>query len=77
MCKGCYNTDAAIEQADWDSSKVREKLRRDIDAHVTSVRTTKLSELTSLYEVWCKCNKPFSCTRRINSFSIVNLSFLF
>ncbi|XP_077212329.1 protein ROOT HAIR DEFECTIVE 3-like [Tasmannia lanceolata] len=42
--------DAAIKQANWDSSKVREKLRRDIDAHVASVRAAKLSELNSLYE---------------------------
>lgn len=40
-----------IDQANWDSSKVREKLSRDIEAHVDSVRTTKLSELTSTYEV--------------------------
>lgn len=40
-----------IEQANWDSSKVREKLSRDIDAHIESVRTAKLSELTSTYEV--------------------------
>ncbi|MED6123013.1 Cell wall protein rhd3 [Stylosanthes scabra] len=42
--------DVVIELADWDTSKVREKLRRDIDAHVASVRAEKLSELTSLYE---------------------------
>ncbi|WJZ94374.1 hypothetical protein VitviT2T_013242 [Vitis vinifera] len=42
--------DAVIEQANWDTSKVRDKLRRDIDAHVAAVRATKLSELTALYE---------------------------
>ncbi|XAR49943.1 hypothetical protein NMG60_11004129 [Bertholletia excelsa] len=42
--------DAIIQQANWDSSKVREKLRRDIDAHVAAVRAAKLSELTTLYE---------------------------
>ncbi|KAL7140299.1 hypothetical protein ABFS83_09G111900 [Erythranthe nasuta] len=41
---------ADIDQANWDSSKVREKLRRDIDAHITAVRGANLSELTSLYE---------------------------
>ncbi|XP_009389470.2 protein ROOT HAIR DEFECTIVE 3 [Musa acuminata AAA Group] len=46
--KGCEG--AAIEQARWDPSKVREKLRRDIDVYVTSVRAAKLSELTTLYE---------------------------
>lgn len=44
-------TDAAIEQANWDPFKARDKLRRDIDAHVASVRTAKLSELNALYEV--------------------------
>ncbi|KAK6911892.1 Sey1/RHD3-like, three-helix bundle domain [Dillenia turbinata] len=42
--------DAHIEQANWDASKVREKLRRDIDAHVASVRAAKLSEITTHYE---------------------------
>ncbi|CAL9079582.1 unnamed protein product [Musa textilis] len=46
--KGCE--DAAIEQARWDPLKVLEKLRRDIDVYVTSVRAAKLSELTTLYE---------------------------
>ncbi|KAL9861991.1 Protein ROOT HAIR DEFECTIVE 3 1 [Arabidopsis thaliana] len=41
---------AIIEQANWDTSKVRDKLVRDIEAHISSVRTSKLSELTSLYE---------------------------
>uniref|UniRef100_A0A1D1Z3X6 Protein ROOT HAIR DEFECTIVE 3 homolog n=1 Tax=Anthurium amnicola TaxID=1678845 RepID=A0A1D1Z3X6_9ARAE len=45
---GC--ADAAIEQTKWEPSKVRDKFRRDIDAHVTSVCTAKLSELTTLYE---------------------------
>ncbi|BAT98399.1 protein ROOT HAIR DEFECTIVE 3 homolog 1-like isoform X1 [Vigna umbellata] len=42
--------DIVIEQANWDTSKVREKLLRDIDAHIAAVRATKISELTSLYE---------------------------
>ncbi|CAL5375945.1 unnamed protein product [Camellia sinensis] len=46
--EGC--ADAIIEQANWDSFKVREKLRRDIDAHVATVRAAKLSELATLYE---------------------------
>lgn len=45
-------TDAAIEQANWDPSKIRDKLQRDIDTHLASVRTAKLSELTALFEVW-------------------------
>ncbi|KAH0452618.1 hypothetical protein IEQ34_019917 [Dendrobium chrysotoxum] len=54
--EGCK--DADIEQATWDSSKVREKLRRDIDAYVASVRKAKLFELTSFYEE--KLNKALS-----------------
>lgn len=48
---------AIIEQANWDTSKVREKLVRDIEAHISSVRTSKLSELTSLYEVTERLNE--------------------
>ena len=44
------SADVVIELADWDTSKVREKLLRDIDAHVASVREAKISELTSSYE---------------------------
>ncbi|XP_022715165.1 protein ROOT HAIR DEFECTIVE 3-like [Durio zibethinus] len=50
--------DAVVEIANWDSSKVRDKLRRDIDAHVASVRAAKLSELTSTYEA--KLNNALS-----------------
>ncbi|XP_048331744.2 protein ROOT HAIR DEFECTIVE 3 [Ziziphus jujuba] len=50
--EGCE--DAVIQQANWDTSKVREKLRRDIDAHIASVRAAKLSELTALYEAKLK-----------------------
>lgn len=46
--KGCE--EAIIEQANWDTTKTREKLQRDIEAHISSVRTAKLSELTTLYE---------------------------
>lgn len=47
-----FLADAIVELANWDSSKARDKLHRDIDAHVASVRAAKLSELTSSYEVW-------------------------
>lgn len=50
---------AIIEQANWDTSKVRDKLVRDIEAHITSVRTSKLSELTSLYEVTERVKKAW------------------
>ncbi|XP_050145043.1 protein ROOT HAIR DEFECTIVE 3 homolog 2-like isoform X1 [Malus sylvestris] len=46
--KGC--ADAAIQQANWDALKAQEKLRRDIDAHASSVRSAKLAELNSNYE---------------------------
>ncbi|XP_061371102.1 protein ROOT HAIR DEFECTIVE 3 homolog 1-like [Gastrolobium bilobum] len=46
--EGC--ADVVIEIANWDTSKVREELQRDIDAHVASVRAAKISELTSSYE---------------------------
>ncbi|KAM0944076.1 putative P-loop containing nucleoside triphosphate hydrolase [Dioscorea sansibarensis] len=46
--QGC--ADVAVKQADWDTSKVREKLRRDIEAYATSVRTAKLEELKAEYE---------------------------
>ncbi|KAF6144559.1 hypothetical protein GIB67_006051 [Kingdonia uniflora] len=48
FAEGC--ADSAIKQAAWDPSKVRDKLKRDIDAHIDSVRAEKLSELTTLYE---------------------------
>ncbi|XP_058073929.1 protein ROOT HAIR DEFECTIVE 3-like [Magnolia sinica] len=46
--EGC--ADVSIEQANWEPSKVRDKLRRDIDAHVASVCAAKLSELNAQYE---------------------------
>ena len=49
--------DVAVKQADWDTSKVREKLRRDIEAYAASVRTAKLEELEAEYEVFHCC--PF------------------
>ncbi|KAM3289906.1 protein ROOT HAIR DEFECTIVE 3 isoform X2 [Capsicum chacoense] len=42
--------DAVIDQAKWDSSRVRDKLKRDIDAHITEARAAKLAEVTALYE---------------------------
>ncbi|KAL8217358.1 hypothetical protein R6Q57_020731 [Mikania cordata] len=43
--------DADVKHANWDSVKVRAKFSSDLDSHIAEVRTTKLSELTSLYEV--------------------------
>ncbi|XP_020105144.1 protein ROOT HAIR DEFECTIVE 3 homolog 2-like [Ananas comosus] len=42
--------DVAVRHADWDVSKVRSKLQRDVEAHVTSVRSAKLDELKAAYE---------------------------
>ncbi|KAK6150198.1 hypothetical protein DH2020_017723 [Rehmannia glutinosa] len=46
--RGCL--DAAIEQADWDASKVRDKLHRDIEAHASLIRSERLSEVIAEYE---------------------------
>lgn len=43
-------SDAIIDQAKWDSSRVKDKLRRDVDAHIAEVRSAKLAEVTTLYE---------------------------
>ncbi|KAE8696347.1 Protein ROOT HAIR DEFECTIVE 3-like protein 2 [Hibiscus syriacus] len=40
----------AIRRANWDASKVTEKLRRDIDAHKSPVCNAKLSESVARYE---------------------------
>lgn len=45
--------DVVIKQVDWDTSKAREKLRRDIEGHAVYVRNEKLSELSADFEV-CK-----------------------
>ncbi|XP_020100915.1 protein ROOT HAIR DEFECTIVE 3-like isoform X1 [Ananas comosus] len=42
--------DVTVEQADWDASKVRDKLRRDIDSYAASVRTAKLAKLKASSE---------------------------
>nr|XP_023884948.1 protein ROOT HAIR DEFECTIVE 3 homolog 2 isoform X1 [Quercus suber] len=42
--------EAAIRQANWDASEVRDKLCRDIDAHASSVCSAKLSEIITIYE---------------------------
>ncbi|EYU45854.1 hypothetical protein ABFS82_04G096500 [Erythranthe guttata] len=52
------SADVDIDQANWDSSRVRDKLRRDIDAHIEEVRAAKLSELTTMYET--KLNEALS-----------------
>lgn len=43
--------DAYVQIADWDANKVRDKLRRDIDAHAAALRSEKLTEISTEYEV--------------------------
>ncbi|KAH9611043.1 hypothetical protein KSS87_006919 [Heliosperma pusillum] len=54
--EGC--ADSVVEHADWDTSKMRSKLVRDLDEHIASVRDAKLGELTSRYEA--KLNEALS-----------------
>ncbi|XP_076958102.1 protein ROOT HAIR DEFECTIVE 3-like [Bidens hawaiensis] len=42
--------DAVIKQANWGPGKVRDKFSRELESHISEVRTSKLSELTALYE---------------------------
>ncbi|BAT87659.1 Protein ROOT HAIR DEFECTIVE 3-like protein [Vigna angularis] len=44
------SADAAVRHANWGASKVRDKLRHDIDSHASSVRAAKLSEITTNLE---------------------------
>ncbi|KMT05555.1 hypothetical protein BVRB_7g176770 [Beta vulgaris subsp. vulgaris] len=46
--EGC--SDIVIEQANWDMSKMKSKLIRDLDEYIGSVRAAKLTELTTSYE---------------------------
>lgn len=46
--QGC--SDAKVEQANWDLSKSREKLKREIDAYAASVCATLLSEIKNKSE---------------------------
>ncbi|KAK8961813.1 hypothetical protein KSP40_PGU011970 [Platanthera guangdongensis] len=39
-----------VKHADWDASLSREKLQLNIEAHATSIRSAKLSELMSYYK---------------------------
>ncbi|XP_074579536.1 protein ROOT HAIR DEFECTIVE 3-like [Curcuma longa] len=44
------SADVIISRAEWDASKVREKLYRDVTAHAHTLRNQKISELTKRYE---------------------------
>lgn len=52
-------SDAAVEQANWDATKVREKLHRDIEAHASHVRSERLSKLQAKFEVSILNHKNF------------------
>lgn len=43
-------TDVAIKQVDWNATKIREKLRRDIEVHANFLRCAKISELKTDFE---------------------------
>lgn len=60
--------DAAIRHANWDASKVREKLRRDIDGYASSVRSAKLSEIIANYEVIFLANAQIVAVIAVNGF---------
>ncbi|CAM6108763.1 unnamed protein product [Calypogeia fissa] len=42
--------DAQVSYAQWDASKIREKLQRDIDAHASAVRTEQIRAIVSASE---------------------------
>ncbi|KAJ3697494.1 hypothetical protein LUZ61_001199 [Rhynchospora tenuis] len=42
--------DAVVKHADWDTKRVREKLKRDIDTYAGEVRSARLTELKRSYE---------------------------
>lgn len=44
------SADAAVQQANWDPSNFREKLRHDIDRHALSVQNEKLSGIMASYK---------------------------
>ncbi|XP_022994736.1 protein ROOT HAIR DEFECTIVE 3 homolog 2-like isoform X1 [Cucurbita maxima] len=44
------SADAAVQLANWDPLKFREKLRHDIDMHASSVQNEKLSGMIASYE---------------------------
>ncbi|KAH9625307.1 hypothetical protein KSS87_011325, partial [Heliosperma pusillum] len=46
--KGC--ADSVVKQANWDVRKVRSKLVRDLTEHISSIRASKLDELTPNYK---------------------------
>ncbi|GLJ11016.1 hypothetical protein SUGI_0140450 [Cryptomeria japonica] len=53
-CLGQFDqecADAKVQQANWDSSKTRYKLQRDIDSHAASVQAAKLSEIKKQFEM--------------------------
>ncbi|XP_054777349.1 protein ROOT HAIR DEFECTIVE 3 homolog 2 isoform X2 [Prosopis cineraria] len=44
------SADATVQLANWDASKVRDKLHRDMDTHAVSVQSAKISEIMTISE---------------------------
>ncbi|KAB1226343.1 hypothetical protein CJ030_MR1G002813 [Morella rubra] len=62
--QGCE--EAAIRQANWDASNVRDKLRGDVDEHASAVRSSQLAKLRTTYEeqVPIELKEPVKCLLR-------------
>ena len=65
-----------MQQVNWDPSKVKGKLKRDIESHVAYVPAAKLSELCYKYEVAHFFEFVCSCVTQNIEFTS-NLSMLF
>lgn len=71
-------SDVAIRQSNWDASKVRDKLRRDIGGHASSVRHAKLSEMIAVYEVSFSINvMRHGCLLDLGFLQIMSVIMLF
>ncbi|KAB1215776.1 hypothetical protein CJ030_MR4G007229 [Morella rubra] len=62
--QGCE--EAAIRQANWDASNVRDKLRGDVDEHASAVCSVQLVKLRATYEkqVTIELKEPVKCLLR-------------
>jgi hypothetical protein len=69
--------DAIIKQANWDCSKILEKVRRDIEDHALSIRESKLSELTTHAKVMYGKLKESLTSLRMHHFLLDLFAYLF
>jgi hypothetical protein len=70
--------DAIIKQANWDCSKILEKVRRDIEDHALSIRESKLSELTTHAKVmYGKLKESLITSLRMHHFLLDLFAYLF